>query len=495
MNWQAISSTVRVRIAPSPTGNLHVGTARTALFNYLFAKRHNGTFILRIEDTDTERSNAAYAQNIFDSLRAMGMQWDEGPDVGGPYAPYTQMERLPDYQRAIQALIDHGYAYAAYETPEELDAQREAAKAANVAYKYMPPSEAVRAQQATDPTRVASIRFRIPPERQTVTVHDAVRGSVPFDAQLIGDFVIQKSNGVPTYNFAVVVDDVAMKITHVVRGEDHLSNTPKQILIYEALAACGLAPKALPQFAHVGMILAPDRSKLSKRHGATAVSDFIAQGYLPEAFCNFITLLGWAPSEGQEFAPLAEHAAQFSLERIAHSPAIFETDKLHWLNKQYLKALDDKAFLALGQPYLDQAGLSLEAYTPEQQAAIMHLVREPLTLISELPEAVRYFVDPLPPYAQDIVDTLLSQPDAPPILSAFQAQLLPLLQANATVDELKAGIKALTESLQPLKTKTVMWTVRAALTGRTGGADMAPMLQLLGAVRCQARIALAQALA
>ena len=274
---------IRVRIAPSPSGNLHIGTARTALFNYLFARKNKGKYILRIEDTDAERTSQEYIDNIFDSLKALGLNWDEGPDVGGEYGPYTQSERFDIYPKYAQMLIDKGFAYECFCTNEELEAEKEIAAKNKQPYVYSKKCENLTEEQKAQlraQGRKPAIRFSISKaqkafhESSIFHFNDMVKGDLHQDTNLIGDFVIMKSNGTPTYNFAVVVDDMLMKISHIIRGEDHISNTFKQILIYEALGA------KVPEFGHLGMILAPDRSKLSKRHGATAVSDFIKEGYL-----------------------------------------------------------------------------------------------------------------------------------------------------------------------------------------------------------------------
>ena len=320
---------VRVRIAPSPSGNLHIGTARTALFNYLFAKKTGGKYVLRIEDTDLDRSSEAYKQNIFDSLKALGLNWDEGPDVGGNYGPYKQSERFDIYPKFAQMLIDKGYAYECFCSNEDLDEEHRIAEQKKIPYKYSrkclnltkEEKDALKAKGI-----VPSIRFKV--DAKELIFNDLVKGELKFDTGLIGDFAIMKSNGTPTYNFAVVIDDMLMEITHVIRGEDHISNTPKQILIYEALGA------KVPKFGHLGMILAPDRSKLSKRHGATAVSDFIKEGYLTDALLNFVALLGWAPSDGVEIKNVDEIAADFRINEVSSSNSIFEYEKLNWINGQ-----------------------------------------------------------------------------------------------------------------------------------------------------------------
>ena len=352
---------VRVRIAPSPSGNLHIGTARTALFNYLFAKKNNGKFILRIEDTDAERTSQEYIDNIFDSLKALGLNWDEGPDVGGDYGPYTQSERFDIYPVYAQKLIDAGFAYECFCTPEELEAEKELATANKKPYVYSKKCEHLTNEEKAKlraEGRKPAIRFNISKAQHAfhptseLTFDDMVKGELKVNTDLIGDFVIMKSNGTPTYNFAVVIDDMLMKISHIIRGEDHISNTFKQSLIYEALGA------EVPKFGHLGMILAPDRSKLSKRHGATAVSEFVENGYLTEALINFVALLGWSPSDGVEIKPVDEIAADFRINEISSSNSIFEYDKLRWMNSHYIKMLPMDELKKRLMPYLKKYDLS-----------------------------------------------------------------------------------------------------------------------------------------
>ncbi len=477
---------IRVRIAPSPTGFLHVGTARTALFNFLYAKGHGGKFILRIEDTDRERSQEIYTQNIFDSLKALGLQWDEGPDIGGPFAPYAQSERTALYQEWANQLLASGHAYHCYMTQAELEAEKVKAQEEKRAYIYSGACrdpkvrEALAAKPAEDGSpRKPSIRFLIPDNRGTVTFNDSVRGEVSFDSKLLGDFVIMKSDGTPSYNFAVVVDDMLMKISHVIRGEDHISNTPRQIMIYEAF---GVTP---PQFAHVGMILAPDRSKLSKRHGAVAVSDYIKEGYLPEAFCNFLTLLGWSPPDGEEIGTLAHFAQLFELERITHSPAIFEKDKLNFINGKLIRTMPLDQLLERARPYLH--AFDLNQYSQERLFEILDAVREPITVLSELPDAVSYFFGRTVILDAQLVGEVLTGPEPAQVLAAFQNEFLTNADFNS-VEALAAAIKELGNSLKPLKMKTVMWSIRAALTGRTHGADLSKTLHILGKETVRHRI-------
>ncbi|MEM0950540.1 MAG: glutamate--tRNA ligase [Cyanobacteria bacterium P01_H01_bin.74] len=469
---------VRVRIAPSPTGNLHVGTARTALFNYMFAKRHNGQFILRIEDTDLSRSKPEYKDNIFKSLQEIGLNWDEGPDIGGDYGPYKQSERLPVYKTWAEKLIAADFAYYSYETQAELDAAREKAQAEKRPNIYNgacrdPEIRKTLSQQPdeTGQPRKPSLRFKIPKAAGTLTFKDLVRGDVSFDTALLGDFVIMKSDGTPSYNFAVVVDDITMAISHIIRGEDHISNTPRQILLYNAFET------PLPQFAHVGMILASDRSKLSKRHGAVAVSDYIAQGYLPESFCNFMALMGWSPPDGEEVAALSHFIAQFSLERITHSPAVFEMDKLNFLNGKRIRTMAVPELLLLVQPYLTQ--FDLTHYPNERLLQILEAVREPLTRLNEFPDAVSYFFGRAIAIEATLIDEVLTGETPHQVLTAFQLEFMP----TAAFDNqalLTDQLKAFTKQLKPIKVKTIMWAIRAALTGRVHGAELSTILFILG---------------
>jgi nondiscriminating glutamyl-tRNA synthetase len=464
---------IRVRIAPSPTGNLHVGTARTSLFNYLYAKHTGGKFILRIEDTDLERSEEKYIQDIFDGLKALGLQWDEGPDVGGPYGPYVQSERLELYAEYAQKLLAEGKAYPCYCTLEELEAEKQRAFTEGHQHVYsrrcLNPEEAARLK--ADPERKAALRFKIPDTSATVVLHDIIRGDVNFDAALIGDFVIMKSNGTPSYNFAVVVDDITMKITHVVRGEDHVSNTPKQMLLYDALGA----PQ--PQFAHVGMILAPDRTKLSKRHGATAVADFVRQGYLPEAFVNFLALLGWSHPDGEEIGSLEKFSEAFTLERIAHSPAIFDQEKLNWVNGVYIRQLPLEDLLERAKPFLSQYDLS--QYPDEKLCMMLGAVREPITTLSELPEAVSYFFGKTVQYDDQVKAEVLPSEETRTVLDAFEKDILPTLTFDAP-EAISEQIKAFGNTLKPMKMKSIMWAIRGAVTGRVHGADLGKTLYILG---------------
>ncbi len=462
---------VRVRIAPSPSGNLHIGTARTALFNYLFAKKTGGKYVLRIEDTDLDRSSEAYKQNIFDSLKALGLNWDEGPDVGGNYGPYKQSERFDIYPKFAQMLIDKGYAYECFCSNEDLDEEHRIAEQKKIPYKYSrkclnltkEEKDALKAKGI-----VPSIRFKV--EAKELIFNDLVKGELKFDTGLIGDFAIMKSNGTPTYNFAVVVDDMLMEITHVIRGEDHISNTPKQILIYEALGA------KVPKFGHLGMILAPDRSKLSKRHGATAVSDFIKEGYLTDALLNFVALLGWAPSDGVEIKNVDEIAADFRINEVSSSNSIFEYEKLNWMNGQYIKKMDISKLTDLALPFLNKYNTS--KYSRKQLEHIIEVTREPITLLKDLEFDTQYFFEE-PDYTEvkDLLNSELSQE----VLSKFKEDIKNYdFKNEQDIHDKLAEFRTFFKENKGYKPKETMWAIRAALTGRTRGANMVAIIQILG---------------
>ncbi len=481
---------IRVRIAPSPSGNLHIGTARTALFNYLFAKKNNGKYVLRIEDTDAERTSQAYIDNIFDSLKALGLNWDEGPDVGGQYGPYTQSERFDIYPKYVRELLDKGFAYECFCTPEELEAEKELATQEKRAYVYSKKCENLTEEQKAElraQGRKPAIRFSVEKARKAfhdspvIHFEDMVKGDLHQDTSLIGDFVIMKSNGSPTYNFAVVIDDMLMKISHIIRGEDHISNTFKQILIYEALGA------EVPKFGHLGMILAPDRSKLSKRHGATAVSEFVEKGYLTEALLNFVALLGWAPSDGVEIKTLDEIAQDFRINEVSSSNSIFEYDKLNWMNGQYIKKMDIKELTQKAKPFLNKYDLS--ELTESQLEKVIAATREPITILSDLTNDVAYFFGKDIQYEEGVKEKNIDTEQAQNILKYFDSQLEGYdFDNEEKLHEQLADFRTYFKEKYSIKPKETMWTIRAALTGRTHGADMGVILEILGKDKVKYRI-------
>jgi glutamyl-tRNA synthetase len=377
---------MRLRFAPSPTGQLHVGNARTALFNWLLARGRGGALVLRIEDTDFERSTRQSSDAILEDLRWMGLTWDEGIDVGGGHGPYRQSERLHIYRAFIVELMAAGRAYHCFCSAEQLETDRQAALDSGRPPKYagrcrnIPKNEA---RRRIDNGEKAVVRFRVPDNREVV-FNDIVRGEVRFSTEVIGDPVLVRSDGIPAYNYAVVVDDALMGITHVVRGEDHISNTPRQILLFEAF---GWTP---PSFGHVSLVMGPDHSPLSKRHGATSVAEFRARGYLPEALTNYLALLGWSPGHGEELLPAAELAKRFRLEDVGHSAGVFDIDKLSWVNRHYLKAADPMRLARLAVPYLraaewvaepNEAGMEfLASIVPAAASAVDRLDQVPARL-------------------------------------------------------------------------------------------------------------------
>lgn len=370
---------MRVRFAPSPTGHLHVGNARTALFNWLMARGGGGTFVLRIEDTDTERSTRESEREIMEDLRWLGIDWDEGPDTGGPFGPYRQSERLNIYRSHAEKLLDSGLAYYCFCHPDLLEAARQEALAAGRPPRYagtcrgIDPAEARRRVEAGE---CAVVRLKVPSGRE-VKFDDVVRGTVVFQSEVIGDPVLLRSDGRPAYNFAVVVDDALMQITDVVRGEDHISNTPRQVLLYEAL---GFAP---PRFAHLALVLGPDHAPLSKRHGATSVAEFRRKGYLPEALLNYLALIGWSPGADEEILPGHELARRFSLHEVGTSAGVFDEAKLAWINRHYLRQAEPRRLAELLVPYLRDRGY-----------------------VTELNAAGLAFIESLVPLAAGSVDTL-----------------------------------------------------------------------------------------
>lgn len=380
---------IRVRFAPSPTGYLHIGGARTALFNWLFARKNGGKLVLRIEDTDTERLKEDSVSQILTSLKWLGLNWDEGPEVGGEVGPYFQSERLPLYKKVAQRLLDEGKAYYCFCTPADLEAQREKQRALKQPFRYartcrdIPVEEAKRRVAAGEPY---SVRLKIPTEG-TLTVHDLIHGDVTFDLTQFDDFVIVKSNGMPTYNFAVVVDDHMMRISHVLRAEEHLSNTPKQILMYEA---CGFEP---PKFGHMPMILAPDRSKLSKRHGATSVEEFRSQGYLNKAIVNYLTLLGWGPGDEREIFSLEETVKLFELEQMSKKP-LFTTLKINLDERPVSFQPAAGRNSARSRTVFVKSGLVTQEWlgnNKEYFAKLVDVVRVRVKTLQEVVDAAEYF--------------------------------------------------------------------------------------------------------
>ncbi|PYQ33337.1 MAG: glutamate--tRNA ligase [Acidobacteria bacterium] len=436
--------TVRVRFAPSPTGHLHVGGARTAIFNWLFARHHRGKFIIRIEDTDVARSTRGSEQMVLDDLRWLGLQWDEGPDVGGPDAPYRQSERVERYRKVIDELIARNVAYRCYCTEEELEQKRKAAEAAG-----RPPHYDLKCwiHRRNDDAPHA-IRFHVPDDGD-VTIDDMIRGQVSWKKESLGDFILMRTDGLPTYNFSVVVDDHDMEITDVIRAEEHLTNTHRQVLIYRALQW------DVPRFAHVSLILAQDRTKLSKRHGATSVSAYAEEGFLSDAMVNYLTLLGWSSPDGREVFSRDYAIEHFSLDRVNPAPAVFDPQKFEWLNAQYIHSMSAAELRPLVARFFD---------APWLEEGI-EVVKTSVHRLTQFREQLRFVIEYAPP---DIDRTF----------------------AEAVVNELRTNgaphdpeqFKAMTERLKSatgLKGKALFMPLRLAITGLDHGPELIRAIPLL----------------
>jgi glutamyl-tRNA synthetase/nondiscriminating glutamyl-tRNA synthetase len=454
---------LRVRFAPSPTGLLHVGNARTALFNWLLARGQGGTFVLRIEDTDTERSSRASEDGILDDLRWLGLNWDEGPDIGGATPPYRQSERRDLYAAHARTLLDTGHAYWCFCTAEQVEQERAAALAAGAPPKYSGRCRSL-AQDAAEARRAAgepaALRFVIPVNRD-VTFHDLVRGDVTFHTSVMGDPVIVRSDGGPAYNFAVVVDDALMDVTHVIRGEDHISNTPRQVLIYEAL---GYTP---PTFAHLSLVLGPDHAPLSKRHGATSVNEFRARGYLPEALVNYLALLGWSPGEGQELMPAADMAPRFDLARVSHSAAVFDTDKLAWMNRHYLKVCEPERLVDLALPWFADRGHEATAGKLRTAVeAVLPLAIGAVDRLEEIPDRVKFVLE----WNQaDAIRLVAAESDGPKVLTAFADAIA---DAGPLTKESFRAAASKAREVTGIKGKALFHPIRVVLTGLESGPEL-----------------------
>src|SRR5215211_7137905 len=476
---------IRVRYAPSPTGMLHVGGVRTALFNWLFARKNGGVFVLRIEDTDLERSTEESVEQLKRSLRWIGLEWDEGPEVGGPYPPYRQTERFDLYREAAKELLQSGAAYYDFATPEELGAFREKARAegrqpiyTGGEYRDMDPEEVRKKIEAGEPY---TVRFKTPRGGQTV-VEDMIRGPVTFENANLEDFVLMKSSDTPTYNFAAAVDDAAMEISHVIRGDDHLSNTPRQILIHEALG------NPLPAFAHVPQVLGPDKKKLSKRHGAASVEDFAERGYLPEALFNYLALLGAGYAADEEIFTPEELAERFRIDRVSGNPAVFDEKKLTSINAIYLRRQTPEELALIAAPMLVQSGVA----SPEELqrdmprlTEIMALLKERIALTTEIPDSVGYFYGGSLDYDEAEFEKQLGKEFVretfPELLGRLEA--LPEWTEEA-IEEAVRGLAAEKEK----GARHLIHPLRFAATGRTVSAGLFETLALLGRERTLLRV-------
>ena len=456
-----MASDVRVRFAPSPTGKLHIGGARTAIYNWAFARANGGTFILRIDDTDPTRSTDENTQIILRAMRWLGLDWDEGPEVGGDFGPYAQTERLDLYKQAAQKLWDEGKAYPCFCTKEQLDADRKAAQERKDPFqgyqrrcRNLDPEEARRRIEAGESY---VLRIKVPEDRGDVVIHDAVHGEVTFDAKELDDFVIFRSDGTPTYNFATVVDDAMMKITHVIRGDDHLSNTPRQVMVYEALGA------PVPTFAHISMILGADGKKLSKRHGAASVEEYRDLGYLSDALFNYLALLGWAPDGETTVFSRDEMAEKFTLDHLSKNPSSLDFDKLEWMNNQYVQTMGADAFLEAARPYLEQAGYTLDERVSTIVKASYPLVRERVKIMTDTVPMITYLLDEKIELDEKSVAKVL-QKDGKKAKAAILEAAKVLEDCPWTVEAIEAALRGLLEKLDA-KPRFVFQPIRVAVTG------------------------------
>ena len=499
--------TVRVRIAPSPTGNLHIGTARAALFNYLFAKKHGGVFVLRIEDTDVERSDKKYEQNIFDGLRWLGIDPDEGPLQGGPCAPYRQTERIETYQKHLDRLFDKGFAFYCFHTKEELKKEQEELLKAKRPPLHLCEYRVMDSVEAKDMSRINTnhvIRFKTPAGKRIV-FHDLIRGEIAFETDLLGDFSIARRRDMPLYHFAVVVDDIEMQITHIIRGEDHIPNTPKHLLLFEALGF------AMPQFAHLPLLLGSDRSKLSKRHGATSLEEYRAAGYLPDALVNFMALLGWNPGGDREIFSKEELIAAFSLEKVQKSGAVFDTAKLDWMNGEYIRKKSVAELTALCGPYFNRAALieSTDIARPYGLAMsvdlekVVALEQPRLKKLSEIGERTAYFFRQ-PEYDKKLLgwrnmtdENIKAALDL--CIKIYEEKIIPKgIKSARQLQDIFFSIE--TRILLTLSPKIgglelggghrgfLLWPLRAALTGRKASPGPFEIMEILGVDESLARI-------
>jgi glutamyl-tRNA synthetase len=484
--------TARVRIAPSPTGPLHIGTARTARYNYLYARHTGGTFILRLEDTDRVRSTVEFERDILEGLHWLGLDWDEGPEVAGepargPHAPYRQMERLPLYAAAAQRLLADDLAYPCYCTPEELDADRRAQEAAHEPPRYvgrcarLTPDER-RAREAEG--RRGALRFRV--GEGVVAFDDVVRGRVEIDvANLGGDFVIVRADGNPLYHFTVVVDDAEMEMTDVIRGEDHLSNTPKHILLFRALGY------GVPRFAHLPLILNPDRTKMSKRKSQTAIDDYIAQGFIKEALVNYLALLGWSTGTEEEILSLDELVDRFDLGAVHKGGAVFDRERLEWLNGQWIRRLSADDLIDRLRPFVEAelaAGRIERMPTDEELRALLPVIQERLPTLGAVGDLVGFlWVDDVAVDAATLVPKRWDAPTTRDGLTAARRTIEDAGEVSFEADELEPPLRALAEA-HGWKAGDLFMAIRVAVTGRTATPPLFDTLVALGRERVLARL-------
>jgi nondiscriminating glutamyl-tRNA synthetase len=461
----------RVRFAPSPTGELHVGNARTALFNWMFARHYGGSFVLRIEDTDESRSDISYQVNLLNDLNWLGLDWDEGPQKNGSYGPYKQSERLDIYKDHLQKIMDADLVYPCYCTQEELEEERQNLILSKRMPRYMGKCRNLTADERKikeGEGRKPSFRFKI--QSQTIEFKDLIRGAMKFEGEAISDFIIVRSNGMPAYNFAVVIDDHLMNITHVVRGEDHLSNTALQIMLYRAF---GFEP---PTFAHHSLILGKDRAKLSKRHGSVSVGEFRRQGILPEALINYLGLLGSSFADAREVLSREEMIAEFDLERASKSGAIFDEEKLRWLNSIYIRNCKTEDLIERLKPFLEKSGLKDDMINSEWFKQVIELVKDELTTLAEVDSHISIFFDDKYKLTAEAGE-ILKKDNARNVVKVFAEYLD--IHDDDPQSLYSAAMKNVKEKTGA-KGKELFMPIRAALTGKVHGPELDKVFAILG---------------
>ncbi|MBN2157830.1 MAG: glutamate--tRNA ligase [Spirochaetes bacterium] len=471
---------MRVRFAPSPTGFLHVGNARTAIVNYLYARSNNARMVLRIEDTDLERSTRESEDSIFRDLSWLGIRWDEGPDLGGEFGPYRQSERFDIYRSYTERLLGEGNAYRCYCTKEELDRMKKGGDGEAESYTY-----SGRCRSLTDDERKkfeaegrpSTVRFRVP-DNVSIVVNDRIKGPVEFNSSNIGgDFIIVRSDGVPVFNYIVIIDDTLMKISLVIRGDDHLSNTPKQLLVARAL---GLSE---PEYAHLPLIMGPDRSKLSKRHGITSVEMYRKEGYLPHALMNYMAMLGWASESGEEILPIEDIIRQIDLKKLSKNAPIFDFQKLRWMNGMYIRDYPLADITILFMPYLANAGYNVDAIDRTHLETVVSILRRYCDILSDIGHLAGIFLDEVC-VPDEEADAMLKSDDGKNVIRASRTIIRDRLDSANFATGLIPAVKGATS----LKGKSFFMPLRAIITGRQKGPELDQVMAVIGYDKCKMRI-------
>jgi len=461
---------IRTRFAPSPTGHLHIGNARTAIMNWVFARHSGGTFVLRIEDTDRERSTAASEKSILEDLRWLGLEWDEGPDKEGKYGPYRQSEREGLYRETLTLLMDRGKVYPCYCSAEELEAGRKDMLARGLPPHYSGKCrnyDAARRRAMEAEGRVPSYRFKI--ETGDVRFTDLVKGDIAFETVNMGDFIVVRPDGMPMYNYACVVDDHLMEISHVIRGDDHVSNTPRQVLLYEALGW------HVPRFAHIPMILGRDRVRLSKRHGATSVDQYRERGYLPDALFNFLSLLSWSPENGEEILSRGQIVDAFDFSRVSRSPSVFDVEKLDWMNGVYIRSMTTESLTRHALPFFKEAGFPVASEA--DIAPVMEVLHEKLERLSDIREKASFFFEDPPGPEDNETAALMNSEDARKVYRAFVSELG---NTDSWDGSVFSQVMKAVQKETGIRGKDLWMPVRVALTGRTHGPELPGIVEIFG---------------